>query len=103
MPPSASSNSPTLSRTASVKAPRACPNSSDSSSAAGMAAQLTATKRRSARGEASWMARATSSLPVPLSPWMSTVLRCPATRVMVARSSAIGRDSPTSRAATVAP
>ena len=37
--------------------------------------QLTDTKGPSLRGEAKWMARATSSLPVPDSPWMSTVLR----------------------------
>ena len=48
MPPSASSNRPGLSRTASVNAPRAWPNSSDSSSGPGIAAQLIATKRRCA-------------------------------------------------------
>ena len=38
-----------------------------------MAAQLTAMKGLSLRGLLWWMARATSSLPVPLSPWMRTV------------------------------
>jgi hypothetical protein len=44
-----------------------------------MAAQFTATKARLARGLASWMCRAMSSLPVPLSPVMSTVDGCRAT------------------------
>ena len=39
----------------------------------GSAAQLTATNGLPARGLLSWMARATSSLPVPLSPTMSIV------------------------------
>ena len=43
VPPEASSTSPTLSRTAPVKEPRAWPKSSLSRSASGMAAQLTAT------------------------------------------------------------
>jgi hypothetical protein len=38
----------------------------------GMAAQLTATKGRDLRGLRSWRVRATSSLPVPLSPVMRT-------------------------------
>ena len=37
-----------------MKAPRSKPNSSDSSSSAGSAAQLTLTNVRSRRGEASW-------------------------------------------------
>jgi hypothetical protein len=37
-----------------------------------MAAQLTATKGPLARAESSWRVRATSSLPVPVSPWMRT-------------------------------
>ena len=48
------------------------PNSSDSSSASGMAPQFTATKGFSARALALWMARASSSLPAPLSPRSST-------------------------------
>jgi hypothetical protein len=38
------------------------------------AAQLTATKMRSLRGPRSWIARATSSLPVPVSPSTRTVV-----------------------------
>ena len=50
------------------------PKSSESSSVSESAPQLTATKGRSFRGELTWIARATSSLPVPLSPVMRTVL-----------------------------
>src|SRR5262247_2425013 len=38
-----------------------------------MAAQLTLTKARADRGDRLWIARATSSLPVPVSPVISTV------------------------------
>ena len=58
---------------APVKAPFSWPNSSLSSSVSGIAAQLTATNGLSRRGPVTWMARATSSLPVPVSPRMSTV------------------------------
>src|SRR5439155_1057766 len=44
-----------------------------------MAPQLTGMKGRSARGLAAWMARATSSLPVPLSPMMRMVASVTAT------------------------
>ena len=59
-------------RSRPVKAPRSWPNSSASSSVSGKAAQLTATKAFAARGLRSCSARATSSLPVPLSPRMTT-------------------------------
>ena len=49
------------------------PNSSLSSSPVGMAAQFTLTNVRSRRWLRLWMARAISSLPVPLSPRISTV------------------------------
>ena len=48
------------------------PNSSLSISSDGIAAQFTSINGRSCRGETAWMARATSSLPVPFSPVMST-------------------------------
>ena len=51
VPPSASSNRPSFSLTAPVKAPFSCPNSSDSSSVSGRAAQLIAMNGRSARGD----------------------------------------------------
>jgi hypothetical protein len=53
---------------APVKAPRSYPKSSLSSSESGSAAQFSETKCCSARGPFSWIARAISSLPVPLSP-----------------------------------
>ena len=59
-----------------MKAPRSWPNSSLSSSVSGSAAQLTGDERPLARAAArQWSARATSSLPVPLSPRMSTARR----------------------------
>ena len=48
------------------------PNSSLSISSEGIAAQFTSMNAWSRRGEASWIARATSSLPVPFSPVIST-------------------------------
>jgi hypothetical protein len=56
------------------KAPRSCPNSSDSISDSENSAQLTATNGRCLRGLDWWMSVAVTSLPVPLSPVMSTVL-----------------------------
>src|SRR3984957_5859429 len=58
---------------APVNAPFSCPNSSLSSSPVGMAAQFIFTNVRSLRRLRSWMARAISSLPVPVSPSSSTV------------------------------
>jgi hypothetical protein len=46
----------------------------------GMAAQLTPTKGRSWRSERLWMKRASTSLPVPDSPEISTVQSVCATR-----------------------
>ena len=60
-------------RSAPVKAPFSWPNSSDSSRFSCSAAQFTLTKLRAARSELWWMAPAISSLPVPVSPRMSTV------------------------------
>jgi len=57
-----------------VKAPFSWPNSSDSTSVSGIAATLTATKAWPRRSLRAWIARATSSLPVPLSPVISTVV-----------------------------
>ena len=68
----------------------AWPNSSDSTSSAGMAPQFTATKGRAARGESSWRARATSSLPVPDSPCKSTVVFTGATLRTCRSTSAMG-------------
>jgi hypothetical protein len=77
-----------------VNAPRTWPNSSLSSSGAGTAAQLTATKGCSRRGDRWWSARATSSLPVPDSPVMSTVASLSATRLIIATVSLMASLSP---------
>ncbi len=53
---------------APVKAPFSWPNSSDSSRVSVRAAQETATNGPSARGLSAWMARASTSLPLPDSP-----------------------------------
>ena len=80
VPPSASSMRPGLTFTAPVKAPFSWPNSSDSKTSRGSAPQCSGTNGRSARAERSWIARATSSFPVPLSPSTSTVESVGATR-----------------------
>ena len=54
-----------------------------------MAPQLMATKGAFLRGLLAWMARAISSLPVPLSPSMRTVASVLATRLMTVKISRI--------------
>ena len=73
-PPSASANLPRLVAVAPVKAPRTWPKSSDSSSVSGIAAQFTLMSGISRCALWWWISRATISLPVPVSPVMSTVL-----------------------------
>ena len=73
VPVSACSNLPMRVVAAPVNAPFSWPNSSLSSSSAGSAAQLTFTNGRVLRDERWWIARATSSLPTPLSPRIRTV------------------------------
>ena len=68
VPRCASSNLPICFSVAPVNEPFSWPNSSLSISSSGIAAQLTWTKASSARSELRWIARATSSLPTPLSP-----------------------------------
>ena len=63
---------------APVNEPFSCPKNSDSMSSLGIAAQLTTTNGPvsglpGSGSELKWMARATSSLPVPDSPSMATV------------------------------
>ena len=79
VPPSASANLPFFVVVAPVNAPRTWPNSSDSSNDSGIAAQFTLMSGMSRCALRSWMARAISSLPVPVSPVMSTVLLVSAT------------------------
>ena len=79
VPPVASSNRPTLRLTAPVNAPFSWPKSSLSTRPAEIAPQLTVTIGRSLRALRLWIARAISSLPVPVSPVMSTVVSVGAT------------------------
>ncbi len=73
VPPFANSNRPMRRWYAPVNAPFSWPNNSEAISEGARAVQFTLTKARSERGECLWMARATSSLPVPVSPVMRTV------------------------------
>ena len=68
----ATSKRPALLVRASVTAPRSCPKSSSSMRVSGTAEQDSATSEASARGLRAWIARATSSFPVPVAPVMST-------------------------------
>ena len=72
MPPLASSKRPLRRATAPVKAPFSWPKSSLSTRPGGKAAQLILISGLSLRLLAEWMARAISSLPVPVSPVIST-------------------------------
>ena len=94
VPPCASSMRPMRRSCAPVKAPRSWPNSSDSRSVAGNAAQFTVTSGPRARGLFWWIAFAASSLPVPLSPVMSTVVFAGATAWMVSKTSFMDGASP---------
>ncbi len=79
MPPSAASNHPALAERAPVNAAFSCPKSSLSNSDGVRAPQLTATNGAAARALRSCRYRATSSLPVPVSPVMRTVASVGAT------------------------
>ena len=95
MPPEDSSKRPARSAMAPVNAPRAWPNSSASASSSPSAAQLSAEKRRSRLGLQRWIARATSSFPLPLSPSMRTLNGDHAARCTAARSRHMGSLWPT--------
>ena len=77
---SAISTLPFTRRSAPVKAPRSWPKSSLSTSCPGSVVQSTVTKGPVCRGEFTWMARAKSVLPVPVSPLSSTIASVPAAR-----------------------
>ncbi len=81
--------------TAPVKAPRSWPKSSLSSNCSGMAAQLTATNGPLWRSLCCQIALATSSLPVPLSPVIRTVVSVLANCPMSLNTSRIGSLCPT--------
>ena len=80
---------------APVKAPLVWPKSSLSISSSGMAAQFTSTKGPLARRLWWWMLRATSSLPVPFSPKISTRPLLGAAWAISARSARMAALSPT--------
>ena len=96
VPPSASSKRPMRRSVAPVNAPRSWPNISDSTRSFGIAALLTHTNGLAARALCRWIAEATSSLPVPDSPVMSTRASVGATRAIMARRSSIAWLTPTS-------
>ncbi len=83
VPPAASSKRPRRAPVAPVKLPRAWPKSSDSSIPSAIAPQSTAMNGPALCADAAWMARATSSFPVQLSPTTSTVASVSATRAAV--------------------
>ena len=80
VPPEASSNLPARASWASVKAPFSWPNSSLSSNVSVRAAQLTAMNGSLRRRLPKWIARATTSLPVPFSPRIRMARSVSATR-----------------------
>ncbi len=79
VPPLAASNQPDLAENAPVKAPFSWPKSSLSTRLSEKAPQFTATKGRLLRRLRSCTWRAISSLPVPVSPMMSTLASLGAT------------------------
>ena len=100
VPPLACSKRPRWRRCAPVNAPASWPNSSLSSSSAGIAAVLSATNGLPARGDSRCSARATSSLPVPVSPVTSTDSGACASRPIARNSVCIAGVSPTSASAS---
>ncbi len=97
VPPSARDKAPRRSWRASVNAPRTAPNSSLSSSVSGIAPQLIATNGPEGRSPRSWIDCATSSLPLPLSPRISTGTVSGATRAMALYISIIDAWTPMMR------
>ena len=81
---------------APVNAPASCPNNSLSSNSEGIAAVLSAMKGLRERGDSRCRARATSSLPVPVSPVTSTFSGAAATRPMARNSACMRGESPSS-------
>ena len=93
-PPSACSKRPLRCVAAPVKAPRSWPKNSDSIRSLGIAAVLTAMNDRAARGLFECRARATSSLPTPVSPVISTLMLEAASRPMARNTSCMAGASP---------
>src|SRR2546425_3667076 len=103
VPPLACSNLPFFCATAPVKAPRSCPKSSDSNKFSASAPQLIARNRPVRRGLSWWISRAVCSLPVPVSPVISTVTSDCATFRTRPNRSCMGRLLPTNPPVSVAP
>lgn len=80
VPPSARSNHPWRVESAPVKLPRSCPKSWLSINSEGIAPQLTRMKGPPAREDREWIARETTSFPVPVSPRINTGTSEPATK-----------------------
>ncbi len=80
-------NTPSVSFSAPVNEPLACPNSSDGASSFEMTLQFTATKGIRRRSLSSCIRRATDSLPVPLAPRISTDTSTGATSVAMRSTS----------------
>jgi len=97
VPPSASSKRPLLRPVAPVNAPFSCPNSSDSISSSGIAAQFTATNGRVALLLCWWISRATISFPEPFSPAISTEALVGPAAAISARTRCMAADSPINR------
>jgi len=97
VPRCAASKAPRRESAAPVKAPRTWPKSSLSMSVTGMAPQSTTTNGPSARALASWMACARTSLPVPVSPSMSTVPSAGANRSIRAKTRRMASLTPMAR------
>ncbi len=95
VPPCACSKTPARSRSAPVNAPRTNPNSSDSTSVGATELQSNTTKGPCLHRLASWMPRASSSLPVPDSPTSKTVSWVAAATCSLANSARIASVPPT--------
>ncbi len=87
---------------APVNAPRSCPKSSLSTSPAAIAPQFSLIMARSRRGLSVWMALATSSFPVPVSPVSRIVESVAATSRTVSSNSrrVVSRPTISSKPAT---
>ena len=94
VPPSACWNLPARLAMAPVKAPFTWPNSSLSIRFSGMAPQLMVTNGPLTRLLRRWSSRAISSLPVPVSPVMSTLMSVAATFCSLRNTSIIEAQAP---------
>ena len=98
VPPAARSNAPACSACAPVNEPFSWPKSSLSIRLGGTAPQSKTTNGPRARGLASWIARASTSLPVPVSPISVSVTSLGARRSRSISTSTIAGDCATTAA-----